>query len=547
MDGMSGPGTEGARERSRRIVEATGDGDASDAVLLQAWKDDPEGVERAILSIPRPVDCLTTDPGRTRDAERHLFLPPSIPVQEDGGDVEREAFAWFLHGVPDDATVERVRSTAPGGVEAVRAWRDVLVAADGAGWFGEAVPKSSFVLDHQMDIHNAACLRNCVRAARDPSPVWGTSRVLEGLWRSRYDRRHAYAVEDAMVGTALIEAGCRPAFLLSRCGERGSDLEAVFVDGTLDVARGRARPRANELRNHDTPYWRSRSLVAALRRPMALCRTPEQVWTALVERAATGEPRCFVKAPEPKVCFVVDLRDVRDEEDAALALHRAVGRHLSCRGKWWGKCLLVQGFRAPTHEKRFWFLGVRLIAESPSDRSLTVLDAWTGDGDDPRVARLDAPADGAGAYDRGTQTTVVDRSMSDTMRATALDTVRATLDEYAGMPRRDTAWVLDVGWDGDGPFLVEVNGFPRAGTYGMDPRRYAEGVAEWTAKAPVHVRDEDATKKPLERLGHALETDGDVTWTRAHRSLPLADVRPRAVEGEAVERGVAGETGPGGA
>ena len=411
----------------------------------------------------------------------------AAPVEEASRPVRYDALAshehtWFLRGLPNARAIADAERDGPAYAAAVGRWASVVRSLRGGPETLDAHADLDFYGSTEWEEILAHRLGDC--RTDDTRRAAVTLRTIEGHAAPACRREWAHRLEDAVVSMALLDAGVRVGFATFReAGRplpRWTTVEAAFLPrgGRVEAASSSEATALRRLRGLEVPYHRSPAFLALADRPMRHVAHPEQAFDAMVDLARTSD-RCFVKSVTMKACWVVDLRGVRDRDDAAHAALRALGRSVALREDHWARDTLVQGFRPPTHERRYFMAHGRVIARTPSDRSLDLTHVWRGDGDDPRVARIVRPAEAVGNYDRGEQTSVVDRAMAARMDEVAERFGAAVASEAVFDRATGGLWVLDVGYDRRGPFAVEVNGAVRAGCYAFDAEAFARGVAEW--------------------------------------------------------------------
>jgi hypothetical protein len=372
----------------------------------------------------------------------------------------------------------------------------------------------------------------------DARTLHGEGKVLDACQRTvdalrgtdgRVRARALHAIEDAGMHVAL--AGSDLAVVVNNETDPGQDAQAVgklagergfrILAGPAHAAMGRrARTARWAADRADTPYWSCPAFRERAGRAMALARTHPELLLVLADMARQGHRKAFLKAAESKAgTWLVDLDGDPIRQDAILsgtlghAYHRFV---LGLRRRR----MLVQEWTPFVREHRFFVVGHRVVASTPSTRSACLLDA--GPGILGRgVAELAAPALVPGSYDRGETRTVVDRPLLARMARGARDLARALGREpgASGNPDRSDCYVIDMGLSADGRVLpIEVNGFQHAGLYALDYGRVVRALERRSARQGATTAEAPA---PSPRQGMAAGTDGIVDLDAQLREIML--------------------------
>ncbi len=243
---------------------------------------------------------------------------------------------------------------------------------------------------------------------------------------------------------------------------------------TSTVTGASAEAAAESVRNASNPYWCLRSFRERAGRGMAVAQGAEHLAAILLDMAAQGHGKAFLKSTRAKAgTWVADLSGITPE-NAYDAIEAALGEDYRAiaSGRGGRGYVLVQEFTPFVREHRFLVVGDRVVASTPSDRSLSVLDVDPGRILRWDVARLDFPARHPGPYDRGDATTEIDPDLVAAMAWKARDLARAIrIERSAAVPGTGPAdcYCIDMGQTEDGRVLpVEVNSFQNVGLYALD-------------------------------------------------------------------------------
>ncbi len=299
-----------------------------------------------------------------------------------------------------------------------------------------------------------------------------------------------HVLEDAQALVLLAEARVPLRLVVPCLGRDEAPVLAVGPgDGEDFRMRALAGPEAGEVLRRwsvifgaTNPNWRSPALVRRAGRGIALCRGFPHVVATLSDMAAQGHGRAFLKHVEHKRgTWVADICGASAPDEAARRLVAALGLSVSdlASGTSPRDAVLVQGFLPFREEHRFFVVGHRVVASTPSERGLGIHDGGgrlLGAG----LARLRRPPGAPGSYDRGEADVVHDRLLLARMARAARRLVRALRDEGVFPPH----YVLDMGATPDGVWPVEVNTFANAGRYAVDYPRVARALGRWYAHPP---------------------------------------------------------------
>lgn len=251
-----------------------------------------------------------------------------------------------------------------------------------------------------------------------------------------------------------------------------------------------------------TPYWSQQAFRERAGRGMATAASPAKLTEILMDMAAQGHARAFLKDTGSKCgTWVVDIPPEGGDAEVSEAVRDALGPRkweryaVQRRGRF-----LVQGMVPFVREHRFYVVAHRVAASTASDRMLSALDGRPDRILDERVARLDAPAGSAGYYDRGFSTWEVDRATVARMAWGARDLARALRADDRDMD----CYVIDMGETRDGRVLpIEVNGMPRAGHYGVSYERVLRALRRRAERGREgHVHRVDPKRRGPDLSGH---------------------------------------------
>jgi ATP-grasp domain, R2K clade family 3 len=314
-----------------------------------------------------------------------------------------------------------------------------------------------------------------------------------------------HALEDALVMTSFVRNKVPVTFLVLFDTDKASIPADKRTVRLLSFSRS-GKPRVKTPTRSATwrlregfrvsnPYWGWPSFRQVCGRALQDSLGIRQLTLTLLDMARQGARKAFVKNAAFKGgTWVIGLDDVKQASDAACALVRAVGpnwpRLLAPIGsdEALDPCFIVQEFKPFKYEHRFFIVADRIVASTPSDRTLTVLDAQTGPRRlDPRVAVLEQPAEHTGAFDRGTTSSIEDRRMVAAMTRLVRRFLHAHNSGDSRFIPRPPAYVIDVGAGIDGsPGLVEINTFRNSGLYAVDYGKIAAafcGKHSWTERS----------------------------------------------------------------
>jgi hypothetical protein len=309
-----------------------------------------------------------------------------------------------------------------------------------------------------------------------------------------------HILEDAAIAVSMVEEGLKPLFMTWTKGERTHNgiafTERTGVQLKQTGCTLLERREIDELlrvenRNRGiNPYWKLRSFLKHCGRKMQEANGLQHLCFILYDMALQGREKAFIRHCAPKNgTWIVDLRSVDSPVAALQEIVRVFGMQTfpSIRNDGegfnqspWGHLgsYLVQEFAPFEIEHRFFIVDGRIAASTPSDRTLSVLDARTGvQRIDPRVAVLREPADTPGSYDRGETYSRIDR----TAVAAMTRKVRAFLQDAYSDPKAASVlprgFVIDAGIGPNGCGLIEMNSFLNAGIYALDYRKVAKALA----------------------------------------------------------------------
>lgn len=300
--------------------------------------------------------------------------------------------------------------------------------------------------------------------------------------------RALHTLEDATSQLALAAAGVPFGVMVPRPGDRkdwfawtpGAGLRPI-VD---EDKRSKVGSWLQSAERAADPYWRFEAFRSRAGRPMATTASFCHLRAVLLDMAAQGHHKAFLKSAESKRgTWVVDLSgplDVRSLHDRIASAMGELVMDLSGSGN--RATILVQGLTPFVREHRFLVVGHRVVTSTASCRTLSPLDALPDRILHPATARLLAPAETAGPYDRGASDAEADRGLVARMAWAARDLARAIDKESSsdgspveGMP---DCYCIDIGQTDDGRILpIEINGMSFVGTYAADYARVAAAYA----------------------------------------------------------------------
>ena len=296
-----------------------------------------------------------------------------------------------------------------------------------------------------------------------------------------------HALEDAAYAGALARAGVSWSYASFDIGAKIAQI--------LPMSRGKGRLRrldeATSMALFDDiwrgpEYWKTRAFLDTCGRQMQEAEDAPHAAMILLDMARQGHTKAFAKHCVPKNgTWTLDLTSVATPRDALAALALALGRDAfgaAACGRWRGAgFLLIQTFRRFAYETRFFIVRGRIIATTPSDRFLSVLDRHEGPGRlDPRVAALIEPPGLTGPYDRGMTRTETRRPLAAAMTRKVRAFLEACRRDPVSAAIMGHAYIVDAGAtavDAE-PELIEINRFRSAGLYAVDVERLAAAVAD---------------------------------------------------------------------
>lgn len=346
-------------------------------------------------------------------------------------------------------------------------------------------------------------------------------------------RPEQHALEDALVMTSFVRNKVPVAFLAMFKADR-ENLKDEERTVRLLTFSPTAKPRVRTPSRSTTkllragfcasnPYWGWPSFRKTCGRALRETAGAEDLTLTLLDMARQGESKAFLKNTVFKGgTWVVELEGVQSESDAACALIRTFGPE-------WPRLLtlvvpsfIVQEFRPFKYEHRIFVVGDRIVASTPSDRTLSVLDAQTSCRRlDPRVAVLEQPAEEAGAYDRGTTSSVVNRKLVADMARLVRRFIKGLDEADSRAVRLPLGYVVDVGCGTDGIGIIEVNTFRNSGLYALDYRKVAKAFRDKASRTERSFIERlfggpggqpQAGGAIIRLLNLANTTDGENSW-----------------------------------
>ena len=341
---------------------------------------------------------------------------------------------------------------------------------------------------------------------------------------ARVRERALHVIEDARTHLALADSGLAVAIRAGDgyVGKLASERGLRLLGGPGHARLIRTARRAERISDRaDNPYWTSPAFRERAGRPMAVADGQAELALVLADMAGQGHAKAFLKATECKAgTWIVALDPDPIRQDALLVA--ALGQRLRALNGMGSRerQMLVQGWTPFLREHRFFVVGHRVVASTPSTRTLSVLDA------DPRrllgrgLAELARPALTEGAYDRGAAETVQDRAVLARMAAGARDLARALGREPDAAPlepghgsgdRRGDCYVIDMGETPDGRVLpIEINGFRSAGLYALDYPRVVRALERRAARFSGIPAETRAVPRPPQVAPTLLDVIEDI-------------------------------------
>lgn len=312
--------------------------------------------------------------------------------------------------------------------------------------------------------------------------------------------RAQHVMEDAHMMTSLVLAKAECAFW----AEHGGEIVMIRF-GT----KGRAKVKklgakdALALRtsySKSNPYWQIPAFLRHCGRTIVEATDLRHLCFVLYDMALQGHRKAFVKHCTMKQgTWVVDELDKIDGPVAALAaIQRVMGLaffRLQDMARAGGQyaAYTVQTFAPFCAEHRFFVVRGKIVASTPSDRDLSVLDAQHGrDRLDPRIAILANPANQEGPYDRGRTSSRESRRDVAAMARLVRRFLQDAMADPETAPALPHAFVVDAGLGPDGAVgLVEINTLRNAGLYSADCDRIGlalRDAANWPERKDPEIR-----------------------------------------------------------
>jgi hypothetical protein len=378
-----------------------------------------------------------------------------------------------------DAWTRLWGTVAPeGNFEAYARDKSIVTELEGGGWAPETLARAERNLRNGLRAAAAEAAMHAVRAN-------GDDRVRD---------RAFHVMEDAAKHVALAASGLP--FCLGVC-DRAGKVHYYGPDGKgglralpslgpewFDGAEGQTQTR-----RADNPYWTLEAFRSRAGRGMAVGSGPSHVEAILLDMALQGHAKAFLKGVVSKSgTWVVDIGGVTPG-NVRHRLRAAIGDSIVdlMSDDLRRRSLLVQELTPFVREHRFVVVAHRVVASTPSDRGLGVLNARPDRILRDEAARLDLPAGGIGAFDRGEATTERDRPLAARMAACARGLAHAVGREWAdvnatrgGIP---DCYCVDVGETLDGRVLpIEINTLLNCGLYALDFPRVVRALERRAAR-----------------------------------------------------------------
>jgi hypothetical protein len=515
--------------------------------------------ETVIPEAKRVADLLTVDP--FGPAMERGFWTPVVPRDDDirilseheSFGVRGAPFTMRLRFMPTDAVLSAVRRAYGPRTDALmKQWRALFDRIEGGlDRFVKATAYEPF-LDYSSTcrVSDRAAFRLILGhgGMTEAHELYAAAVDIAAGPAPRLPEQHA--LEDALVMTSFVQNRVPVTFLILFDSDRAdvpADKRTVRLLSFSRSGKPRVkiptRSATRRLRvgfRVSNPYWGWPSFRQVCGRALQDTLGIRQLTLTLLDMARQGAGKAFVKNAEFKGgTWVIALDDVKSANDAACALIRAFGpnwpRLLAPigSGEALDPCFIIQEFRPFKYEHRFFIVADRIVASTPSDRTLTILDAQTGPRRlDPRVAVLDQPAEHSGAFDRGTTNSMVDRKLVAAMTRLVRRFLRAHNSGDSRFIPRPPAFVIDVGAGTDGsPGLIEINTFRNSGLYAVDYGKIAaafRGKDSWTERSfaerladPGAGPGEANVMKIVFKMATAVGSSH--TWQVVEHELPLTD------------------------
>ncbi|MGY3582369.1 hypothetical protein ACVIGB_000707 [Bradyrhizobium sp. USDA 4341] len=459
-------------------------------------------VEEVVSEAKRVSDLLSVDP--FGPAMVGGFWNPVMAKSDDDIPILAELETFGIRGapftmrvrfLPTDAVLAAVlRAYGPQAGALMSEWRALFDRLDGGldRFVNETAYKEFLDYNFRYEVSDRTAMRLILGRGglTEAQSLYAAAADIAAGPAPRLPEQHA--LEDALVMTSYVRNKVPVTFLaMFDRDKKGLPPEKRTVRLLSFSPRGKPRVKtptraaARRLREGfrvSNPYWGWPSFRQTCGRALQDTVGIHHLTLTLLDMARQGTSKAFLKNATFKGgTWVVGLEDVRREADVACALIRAVGhewpRLLAPIGSNDGldPCFIVQEFRPFKYEHRFFIVADRIVASTPSDRTLTILDAQPGPRRlDPRVAVLEQPADRAGAFDRGTTSSVENRKMVADMARLVRRFLRSHNEGDSRYIPRPPAYVIDVGAGPDGIGLIEVNTFRNSGLYAVDYGKIAQ-------------------------------------------------------------------------
>lgn len=472
-------------------------------------------VETVVSQSKRVADILSVDPfgpAMERGFWNPTFLQNDDTIRVLTGNeslgIRGAEFVMRLRFLPTDEVLAAVKDAYGSGADALLAeWRELFDRLDGgidgfvqATGYDECLDYTS---SFQVSDRTATRLMLGRGGLTEASALYAAAADIAAGPAPREPTQHA--LEDALIMTSYVRAKVPVNFLAIFDGDKeGLKPEERTVRFLRFSRSGKPKVRTpsrlavkrlKEGFKASNPYWGWPSFRQCCGRALQETLGVRQLTLTLLDMAKQGIAKAFLKSGAFKGgTWVVALEGIQRESDAASALIRAIGpewpRLLAALGspEALDPSFIVQEFKPFKFEHRFFVVGDRIVASTPSDRTLSILDAVTGPRRlDPRVAVLDQPAEHAGPYDRGITRSIEDRKMVAGMARLARRFLKGLNEGDSRFIPRPPAYVIDVGCGPDGHIgLIEVNTFRNAGFYALDYTKVARAFRtkdSWTDKS----------------------------------------------------------------
>ena len=522
--------------------------------------------EAAASETKRLAELLSVDP--FGPAMERGFWNPTMWGDDHGARLlsDREAFGvrgapftMRLRFLPTDEILEAVRDAYGEKAEALLSeWRALFDRIEGGveRFANQTAYQEYLEYSWSFQVSDQTASRLMFGRARpaDAAALYAAATDLAEAPAPRRPVQHA--LEDALVMTSFVRNKVPVTFLAMFKADR-EDLKNEDRTVRLLTFSSTAKPRVKipsrnlvkELRagfRACNPYWGWPSFRKACGRALRETVGVEDLTLTLLDMARQGASKAFLKNALFKGgTWVIELEGVQSESDAACTLIRALGPEWPrLLAVWQSKRgterpgFIVQEFRPFKCEHRFFVVGDRIVASTPSDRTLSILDAQTSCRRlDPRVAVLEQPAQEAGAYDRGTTSSVVDRKMVADMARLVRRLIKGLDDDF--LVRLPLGYVVDVGCGPDGIGLIEVNTMRNSGLYALDYEKVAKAFRDKASRTERPFTERlFGVSGEQSRAGRAISlvlnmantTDGENCWQAVGqdqwRAVPTAANAP---------------------